>query len=130
MAAISGHDATKREFARRLRVELSRKGWSQSDLARKMYGEDDNGGAKNRYQIGSYVHGHSLPRAGVLNDICKALGVAAEDLLPQGRPGGETEPMLTFEQIAPSTVRLAVPVREMSMQKAMRIMAILSEPDE
>ena len=130
MTYSHGENSIKREFARRLRAALDRKHLSQSDLARAMYGEDERGGANKRYQIGGYVHGHSLPRTKILQAMCRALGVTKEDLLPRGRSTSEALPMLSFEQITPTTARLAIPLREISMAKAVKIMAILSESNE
>ncbi len=78
-------------FARRLHKLMLEKGMSQSDLARKVWGEievtDKYGrtanAARNRDRISVYLKGAGFPDPKNLAKIAKALGTTAEDLAPE-----------------------------------------------
>lgn len=74
-------------FARNLHQALIDKGWSQSDLARKIWGDrtDPVTGysvAKNRDRISKYIKGSEVPDPKNLARICEALGMSLEELAP------------------------------------------------
>lgn len=78
-------------FARRLHKAMLEAGMSQSDLARKVWGEievtDKQGrttnAARNRDRISVYLKGGGFPDPKNLSKIAKALGMTAEDLAPE-----------------------------------------------
>lgn len=73
-------------FAKRLTELMARRGLSQSDLARAIWGNRiDNRGrdvAVNRDRISHYVRGSQMPEAKTLKLLAQALGVEPADLHP------------------------------------------------
>lgn len=73
-------------FADRLQHYRKSQGWSQSDLAREVWGEitmkNGRKAAKNRDRISTYEMGKSWPDPHNLTMIAKALGVTPEELAP------------------------------------------------
>jgi transcriptional regulator with XRE-family HTH domain len=65
---------SRQEFARRLYRLMIGKGWHQSELARRA--------GVPRDAISTYVRGTAMPTPTNLEKIAKALGVTAEELLP------------------------------------------------
>jgi transcriptional regulator with XRE-family HTH domain len=65
---------TRAEFGKRLQSLMLKKGWNQSELARKC----DLG----RDSISQYVRGRSIPTPGNLNKLAGILGVEATALFP------------------------------------------------
>lgn len=120
----------RQEFARRLRALMRDRNMSQSDLARKIYGEDKKGGAKNRYRIESYYNGRNVPRAESLAQLSKALGVEPDDLVPALDASQDQDPLVSYEQISRTEARLGILPHKMAVSKAIRIIEILNEPDE
>jgi transcriptional regulator with XRE-family HTH domain len=90
--------AIRLEFARRLQNALNDKGWTQSELARRMAPlliESRIG----RDNISKYVRGKVLPLPPALEAMAKVLGVEARDLLPSRGT------QATAEEHAPLDVR-------------------------
>jgi transcriptional regulator with XRE-family HTH domain len=73
--------AVRMEFARRLQNAMSDKGWTQSELARRVapYLPESRLGRDN---ISKYVRGKVLPLPPALAAMAKVLGVESKDLLP------------------------------------------------
>jgi transcriptional regulator with XRE-family HTH domain len=76
-------------FGRKLFFELERRGWSQSDLARKLFPNSDvkydNRGytvTKGRDVVSSWVRGKALPSPQNLIKVAAALGMDPEVLAP------------------------------------------------
>ena len=73
-------------FASRLQYLRTEKGWSQSDLAREVWGEIETRAgrkvAKNRDRISTYEMGKSWPDPHNLMKIASVLGVPPEELAP------------------------------------------------
>jgi transcriptional regulator with XRE-family HTH domain len=69
------------DFAKRLQDRLNDKGWTQSELARRMAPllKESRIGRDN---ISKYVRGKVLPLPPALEAMAKALGVESKDLLP------------------------------------------------
>ncbi len=65
---------SKQEFGRRLYRLMAAKGWHQSELARQA--------GIARDSASTYIRGVSLPEPGNLKLLADALGVDADDLLP------------------------------------------------
>jgi transcriptional regulator with XRE-family HTH domain len=74
-------EAIRKEFGRRLQKALNERGWTQSELARRVAPllPDMRVGRDN---ISKYVRGLVLPLPPMLEAICKVLGKEPSDLLP------------------------------------------------
>jgi transcriptional regulator with XRE-family HTH domain len=74
------------QFANRLHAARIAKGWSQSDLARRVWGElTTKAGrkvARNRDRISAYEKGKSWPDPHNLKKIAEALGMTEAELAP------------------------------------------------
>jgi transcriptional regulator with XRE-family HTH domain len=75
-----------KQFAQNLYRLRTEKGWSQSELARRVWGEQvDKRGytvARNRDLISVYEKGRAKPTRDNLDGLAKALGVQPTDLAP------------------------------------------------
>ena len=73
--------AIRMDFAKRLQDALNDKGWTQSELARRMAPllKESRIGRDN---ISKYVRGKVLPLPPALEAMAKALGVESKDLVP------------------------------------------------
>ena len=100
----------KREFGQRLHRLLVQKGMSQTELAKaaaqftpdKVFGRD---------LVSSYVNGRYVPNPVNLEAMAKALGVTADDLLPQANNlprRGESSPPLDIRVLGEDRASLRV----------------------
>ncbi len=71
---LSPSHLTKQEFGRRLYALMTRKGWKQADLARRA--------GIPRDAVSKYINGKIFPTRLSLEAVAKALGMTAEELLP------------------------------------------------
>lgn len=80
--------SVEQDFARRLHHYMTARGWTQSDLARAVWGERTNSRgyreAKGRDRISVFLKGSTLPETTTLTAIAKALDVEPDDLCPEG----------------------------------------------
>src|SRR5262245_28530893 len=90
--------AIRMDFARRLQDALNDKGWTQSELARRMAPllKESRIGRDN---ISKYVRGKVLPLPPALEAIAKVLGVESKDLLPTRATSTASD------ELAPSSLR-------------------------
>lgn len=89
-------DDLKREFSKRLHDTLIDKGYTQSDIARRLWGNTGSGAAAGRDKISTWVNGVALPTPKHLRELCDALGVETQDLIPGGMhaaASAETAPL-------------------------------------
>jgi hypothetical protein len=75
------------EFSRRLHHALLKKGWSQSDLARRIWnstrtGSDGFAQVVGRDRISSYINRKSMPAPATLQKIADALDMSVAELAP------------------------------------------------
>jgi transcriptional regulator with XRE-family HTH domain len=87
------------EFARRLQAAMARKGWSQSELARRANAlmptpapGQKQGHDFRRDQVSHYVCGRHLPSPQSLAVLARALDIAPSELMPQGALAGDLPP--------------------------------------
>jgi len=90
--------AIRMDFAKRLQERLNDKGWTQSELARRMAPllKESRIGRDN---ISKYVRGKVLPLPPALEAMAKVLGVESKDLLPTRATQG------TADELSPLDVR-------------------------
>lgn len=99
-SAFVPRNLSKEEFGRRLYQLMIKQGLRQSDLARKAGVQRDS--------ISVYVRGKSLPTALNLSKIATALGVTAEDLLPNHAIAATAADAPDFElRVSPADPRTA-----------------------
>lgn len=114
---------TREEFGRRLKEHLDKRGWSQSDLARRV--------DMRRDSIHYYVKGKHLPTSASLERLAKGLGVTSESLLPNAEIHAldqDERPAFSLRQArgAPDKVWLEVN-QIVTPDQALRIQQILNE---
>ena len=83
-------DAIRMDFARRLQAALVERGWTQSELARRVAPLLKNS-RLGRDNISKYVRGKVLPLPPALAAIAKVLEMESSDLLPIGRAPSAVE---------------------------------------
>ncbi|GKY89262.1 helix-turn-helix domain-containing protein [Sinisalibacter aestuarii] len=110
------------------------KGWSQSELARQMWGsvEDSRGYtvAKNRDRISAYERGRATPERETLDLLVKVFDVTIEELAPdlvlrRAESTGEASGVhMTLVDGSMSVARLEVNVT-VSLETASKVIALL-----
>ncbi len=126
---ISGVDLTpkaltKQEFGRRLYAVMMSRGMSQADLARAA--------EMGRDSISTYVNGKTFPTPRAVKKIADALGVEAEELLPNGLMSAMEDefPAVELRQAAGHADKAWLRVnRAMSFATAAKIIAMIDEED-
>jgi transcriptional regulator with XRE-family HTH domain len=83
-------EAIRMDFARRLQAALVDRGWTQSELARRVAPLLKNS-RLGRDNISKYVRGRVLPLPAALAAIAKVLEMESHDLLPVGRAPSAVE---------------------------------------
>lgn len=89
---------SKQEFGRRLQKALNDRNWSQADLAREV--ERVTGRKMGRDAISTYINGRSFPTPNSLNQLCKALQMTREELLPNALINATRDEVPAFEMRA------------------------------
>ena len=126
----------KAEFARRLQEVMIRKGWNQSELARRAseYLPKPEKGQKRGFGIGRdsishYMRGKMLPLPLYLDAIAKALGERPEDLMPTNVP--TLQGVTPFEMRGMPDGRVCLRINWITVRQdaAMKILAILADED-
>lgn len=114
----------KQEFGRRVYRLMNEKGWHQSELARKAN--------LNRAAISTYINGRVLPTPTHLKSLAEALGVQAEQLLPNHAEKAIEDDSPSFELKvspgAPNTAWVRVN-RLVSLGTAVKIANLLENDD-
>lgn len=121
-------------FARRLHKLMLEKKMSQSDLARKIWGQGtDSRGynvAKNRDRISVYLKGQSYPDQINLQRIADVLGVTTEELAPDAVAAAveRDNPEVQFTMVAGHSDKVYLRVNKLvPMALAAKIVTLLSE---
>jgi transcriptional regulator with XRE-family HTH domain len=137
-APVVDTKSLKAEFARRLQAAMIRRGWNQSELARrasqylpKPVPGQKRGKAIGRDLVSHWVRGQMLPGPANLEATARALGVQPADLMPMGAPSvahSDIVPMELRQQTDGRTyIRLN---RTVSNETAMKIMGLLNTEDQ
>lgn len=123
-------DAIKVEFANRLNAAMVKKGWTQSELARRA---SDHHPEKQigRDSISVYMRGKALPSAAVLGALAASLGIEPSDLLPtRGVPtASQASPKLDVKDIGDGRVWLRIN-QEAPWPIALEIMKLLQSEEK
>lgn len=127
--------ARAQSFAAVLGRKLMAKGWSQSDLAREIWGErtDEATGRKSaagRYNISNYVKGITLPSPALLKKMADALEMTPEELAPDVAADvaeRETPSLLVSQPAGRPDLMLVQMNLLLPTELAVRIMGIVSE---
>lgn len=98
----------KRTFARNLQRAMDEKGMNPSDLARRVFPQSGGPGADGRGNIGAYLAMTSRPTPATLRKIGDALGVAPEELMPEGGLQAFEQPDLKIEFVGGNRARLNI----------------------
>jgi transcriptional regulator with XRE-family HTH domain len=103
----SPRDAIKVDFAKRLQQAMTKKGWNQSELARRatQYLEEGDIGRDN---ISHYIRAVSLPRSAQLLALCKALGVQPTDLIPTAPTAAAKAPAAEMKMLPDGNIWVRV----------------------
>lgn len=121
---------SKQEFGRRLQKVLHDRNWSQADLAREV--GRVTGRNMGRDAISTYINGRSFPTPASLNQLCKALDMTREDLLPNALINATQDEHPAFEMRAavgqPGRAWVRVN-RMMSFETAAEIATLLNAED-
>jgi transcriptional regulator with XRE-family HTH domain len=123
-------EAIRMEFARRLQAALNERGWTQSELARRMAPmlKDSRLGRDN---ISKYVRGKVLPLPRSLEAMAKVLEMKTSELLPaRATPAAGAEyPPLSVKDVGEGRVWLQIN-STVSWRKGLEILRIMREEDE
>jgi transcriptional regulator with XRE-family HTH domain len=100
----NGDQLIRDQFAKRLYHAIVNKAWTQSELARRS--------GLTRNAVSTYVTARALPTPANLDALAKALGVAADELLPPVRdalaPATATIETCSFREVEGGQARLQV----------------------
>lgn len=121
---------TKQEFGRRLQAALNERGMSQADLARRA--EEVTGKKMGRDAISTYINGRSFPTPASLAQLCKALDMTREELLPNSliNASQDEHPAFEMRAAAGQPGRAWVRInRLMSFETAVEIARLLNVED-
>lgn len=119
----------KTEFGERLQTVMDELNLSQSDVARRVWGEMIDGGrpaARNRQQLGRYLSGEHEPRIETKRLIAEALRVPLARLDPTSDPASRLGSGVYVEEKDRLWARL---VLDVTVPKALadKIVAMVSE---
>ena len=123
-------EAIRMEFARRLQAALNERGWTQSELARRMAPLLKHS-RLGRDNISKYVRGKVLPLPPALEAMAKALEIKTSELLPaRASPSAGAEyPPMNVKDIGEGRVWLQIN-RSVTWGKGLEILRILQEEDK
>lgn len=125
-------------FAKRLHSELQSRNWSQSDLARRVWGEVRKDGRGfdqivGRDRISAYINKGVQPEPRTLQKIAEVLGVPVADLAPDItlRTVAKEEPALEIRMIAGHADKVLLRVsRLVPLAVAAKVALLLEEVEK
>lgn len=134
--AVERHELAT--FSETLHRELLARGWSQSDLAKKIWNEErtDSRGYTSvvgRDRVSSWVRGRVLPDPKSLKRIADALDMSAEDLAPNltAAAVSKQEPTLGITAVAGRHDQVLLQVRMLvPLKVAVDVAGILQRAEE
>lgn len=118
-------ETVKVEFAKRLQQAMVRKGWNQSELARRASDHLKEGEIR-RDNVSHYIRAVAIPQPAKLAALCKALGVKPDELLPTAPSASKKAPPFDMRQLDNGNVWLRVN-QAVTFDQALRVMGILHE---
>lgn len=126
------------EFAHRLHTELLKRGWSQSDFARRVWeGQTRRVGKYDvvvgRDRISAYINAKAKPEPKTLKMMADALGLTPEELAPSITASvvEKEAPSLEIKMLAEHPDKCLVKVnRLLSLDTAMAIGKLISEEEK
>lgn len=123
-------DRIRRDFSKRLQEAMIRKGFNQTETARRASGHLPKGKKMGRDVLSNYIRGVALPTPVNLNALCKALGTEPADLLPDRGHStiANTNPIMDIRQTDDGLAFVRIN-QAMPMTKAFKILAILNEEE-
>lgn len=126
----------QQHFSRRLHTAMITKGWSQSDLAREIWGSmvDPRGRtvARNRDRISQYLRGRSYPEPQTLERLATALGVPRDELAPDitAATVERENPEVSLVSVAGHPDKTFLQVSKLvPMSVALRVLQVLTDAD-
>lgn len=130
--------AMKKEFARRLQAAMIRKGWNQSELARRANAHlpkptpgQKRGKSIGRDNISHWIRGDTLPTPTYLEAVAAALGVPSGSLMPFREPGAVDHSDTPIEMVSAGAGRVYLRLnRTVSQETALKIMGLLAGEDK
>lgn len=128
-------DDIKMEFARRLQRAMWKKGWSQSELARRANalipapakGQKQHNDFR-RDLVSHYINGQHLPSGPNLTILAQALDEDPADLLPQGAFPEARRGPLVMTALSDGRVNLQLN-RTLTSETATKIMTLIQKED-
>ena len=127
---LTPDEMTRQEFGRHLQKLLDERNWNQSDLAREI--ARVTGKPERRDAISTYINGRSFPSVKTVGELCRALNISREELLPNTIIHATQAEHPAFEMRAAAGhpgrawIRLN---RMMSFETATRIAQLISDED-
>jgi transcriptional regulator with XRE-family HTH domain len=113
---------TKEDFARNLYRLMQRKGWSQSELARRA--------DMTRASVSDYINARATPTPHSVLNLARALGVKEHEVMPNHIASAVRDDAVNFEMKVsdgnPNLVRLRMD-RLVSLETASKISILLAE---
>jgi transcriptional regulator with XRE-family HTH domain len=114
------------EFGRRLQKKLDERGWTQSELARRMAARLPNSRV-GRDNISKYIRGMVLPLSAHLAKMCEVLECEPGDLIPSRvYRNGRDQSDLFLEDLGDGTTRVQLD-RVVPSKMALKVYALLNE---
>ena len=118
-------ELTKQAFGAKLQELMWAREWNQSDLARNAnIGRDS---------VSKYIRGISLPDPKNLRRLAKALDIADDELMPEGRVGAveSAVPSILIKGAPDDPSRVLLQINGIySTEAAMEVMAILNKDEK
>lgn len=123
-------EAIRMAFARRLQSSLNERGWTQSELARRVAPllKESRIGRDN---ISKYVRGKVLPLPAALEAIAKVLEMRSQDLLPaRASVGNDENPPISVRDMGEQDMAWVQINMALPWDKALEIQRVIRRKDD